>query len=147
MSGVAVIRYLLANDPDLITAVTAARIKAGVLPLSTVLPGISIRKISSVQRKTLSMANTQYYWTERVQVTVMAKAYPALNTLMQQVRQACPVSKNDYINTGPADWWEYFNALFINVQSILIESESPDFYDPDSVIYSQSVDFMVSYIR
>lgn len=133
MSGVAVIRHLCANNASLIASVPASRITAGVLPLGTDLPAISVLKVSSVQRKTVSMAASSYYWTERVQVTVMAKTYPAVNSIMALVRAACPVSHG--------------TVNGFNVQSVLIDSEGPDFYDPDAVIYSQSLDFLVSYLR
>jgi hypothetical protein len=61
MSGVAIIRALLAANSAVLAAVPSSKIMAGVIPLGTVLPAISIAQISGTTRNTISMtaAKTQ----------------------------------------------------------------------------------------
>jgi hypothetical protein len=76
MSGVAVIRALLAGNTQLVAAVPAARIFGGPIPPKTTLPAIAVTQISGTERTTVSMAERQRQRTERIQVTVEAKDYP-----------------------------------------------------------------------
>lgn len=133
MSGVSIITQLLIANTALTTAV-GSRIAAGVLPLNTAVPAISITKVSGVQRKTLAMREANYLETDRVQVTVLDKTYPSLQAILQLVRIACPVSSSTTVAGFP-------------VSSVLREGEGPDFFDDGPGIYSGSIDFMVAYTR
>ena len=134
MSGVSVVINLLTANATLTATVPAARIMGGVLPLNTAMPCISVRQISGVERKTVSMAETVRYVTDRAQVTVMAKTYAQMKSILALVRAALPVS------TGAT-------VAGIAVQSILHESTGPEFHDINADIQSQSADYMVSYHR
>lgn len=144
MSGVAVIRSLLANNAALIAALGAgppaatARIMAGDLPLNTVMPAISITKISSVPRNTMSMKDPRAQHTERVQVNVLVKGtqgtpagqgYPGVPALLKLVLAACPNTKGQVSS--------------IDVDSILPDVEGPDLSDDATALYSGSRDFLV----
>lgn len=133
MSGVAIVRYLLANNNGVLAQVPAARIQAGILPLATVLPAISLKQVSGISRNTVAMNSQKYLWTERVQVTVLAKDYPAKKTLLGLVRAALPLSRGT-VNGFDCD-------------SILDDIEGPDLDDAETGIYEQSQDYMVRFSR
>lgn len=96
MSGVAVIRAKLAAHVPLTTEVPATRIKAGELPLNTILPAISVVDIDSIPRKTVAMTETLLH-SDRVQVTVHVRkqedGYPVLQEILALVLAACPDTK------------------------------------------------------
>lgn len=144
MSGVAVIRSLLANNVALVAALgsgppaATARIMAGDLPLNTVMPAIAITQISSVPRNTLSMKDPRTQHTERVQVSVLVKGpqgspagqgYPGVRSLLKLVLAACPNTKGQISN--------------VDCDSILPDLEGPDLSDDATALYSGSCDFLV----
>lgn len=136
MSGVAVIRYLLANDAPLIAVVPAASIKAGSLPQKIVPPAISVTTVSSVRRNTVAMTETTTLVTERVQVTLHVHDseregtdYAGLVTGMRLIRQACP-NQRGTING-------------VAVGGIVPDIEGPDLEAPDEGILARSQDFII----
>lgn len=146
MSGVIVIRHLLATNAALIAALGAgppaasARIMAGDLPLNVVLPAISIAQVSSMPRNTVKMNEKSVQHTDRVQVSVLVKAtqasppgsgYPGVRALLKLVLAACPHTHG--IVNG------------IEVDSILPDIEGPDLSDDTVAFYSGSRDFIVRY--
>lgn len=128
MSGVAVVRYLLANNANLIAVVTAANIKAGAIPLGTVLPAISVQEISSTRYRSIEMPTTGPR-TERVQITVMATSYAQQKSILGLVILALPNQRGTV------------NSVVVN--HIVPDSEGPDFEDTEATIYMQSIDYMV----
>jgi len=132
MSGVAVIRYKLANNATLTAQVPAARIIAGALPLNTALPAIAVTGISGVPMSIVSMVTTGLIQTDRVQVTVYAKTYPTQKSILALVRAACG-NASGTVNG-------------VTLDSILPGGEGPDFYDADAVIYEQSMDLIVRWV-
>lgn len=133
MSGVAIVRYLLANNAGLTAVVPATKIMAGPIPLNTVLPAISVAQISGVQRLNVAMNVIERLTTDRVQVTVLAKTYPVQKSILALIRAACPNSKGA-ING-------------VDVDSILPDVESLDMYDDTTGICMQSQDFIVKFNR
>ncbi len=133
MSGVKVITHLLINAGAITALVTASKIKAGILPLGTVMPAISITPISSNPVNHLRIAEANKMHIERVQVTVLHSAYPGLAAIMKLLLAACP-SQRGTVNG-------------VSVDSITPESEGPYFYDPQTLIHAQSRDFIVRYVE
>lgn len=132
MSGVAVLRYLLANDAPLVAVVPATKIFAGAIPLGTAVPAIGVAQISGVERPTVAMAaGAKRHRTDRVQVTVEAGTYASQKSLLELVRTACGHQ------TGTLNG--------VDLMSVLPDGQGPDFYDADARIYSQSCDFLVSW--
>lgn len=140
MSGVAVIRYLLANAAAVTAVVPATRIMAGDLPLKIELPAIGITLISGIPRLTVSMRETPRMQTDRVQVTAMLKGpygtpqglgYPGARALLALILAACP-NQNGSING-------------VVVDSILPDIEGPDLQDAAADLYSCSRDFIVKW--
>jgi hypothetical protein len=146
MSGVAVIRHLLANNSAVTTAlgagppVATSRIMAGDLPLNTVLPAISIAQVSGIPRLTVAMTEPNRLNTDRVQVSVLFKGpqgspagtgYPGVRALLVLVLAACP-NQRGTING-------------VAVDSILPDIEGPDLADVATALYSGSRDFIVKW--
>ena len=132
MSGVAIARYLLANNSALIAVVPAARVFAGNV-IGGVYPSVAVTSITGVPRNTVAMTETSRMITERVQVTVYAGTYALQKQLLGLVRTALP-NTHGTVNT-------------FNCDSILPDSEGPDIFDDVITIYEQSQDFMVKFAR
>jgi hypothetical protein len=133
MSGVAICRTLLSANTALLAVVPANKIMAGVIPLNTVLPAISVASISGVSHNNVAMDNAPKMVTERVQVTVMSKTYPQQKQLLALVKAAIP-------NT-------YAIVSGFQCYSIVDDIEGPDIQDVDLIIYFQSADFNVRFVR
>lgn len=138
MSGVAVIRYLLANAAAITAKVPAARIMAGDLPLGISFPAIGITQISSMPYVPVGVNGNLH--TDRVQVTVFDKGphgnpagdgYPGVKTILALLLAACP-NQHDTVNG-------------ISVDSIIPDIEGPDLADLETDLYSGSRDFLVKW--
>lgn len=132
MSGSAIVRYLLANNATLIAQVPATRIMAGILPINSALPAISILEIDEFARHSVKVDDSQKIYTVRVQVTVEAGTYATQKSLLNLIRDALPLSRGTV------------NGIFCD--SIVPDSAGPDIFDPDLTAYIQSHDFIVKYI-
>lgn len=132
MSGVAIIRDMLVRDFMIINAVPKGKIMAGVLPLNTVLPAISIRQISGVELKMIKRSGNEMV-TDRVQVTVLAMTYPEQKRILELIRSALQ-SVRGYVGE-------------FEVDSIRPDIDGPDLYSETPVIYEQSIDYIVRFIR
>ena len=141
MSGVAVVRYLLANNAPVIAAIPATRIKAGPLPLNTTLPAISIDRVSDVPRLTVAMTEPRMM-AERVQVSwiynipeVVSPAspgYPGSRAMDALILDALP-NQRGVIST-------------FTVDSILPDQAGPDLELEDGRMQQSSRDFIVRWI-
>ena len=139
MSGVAVLRYLLANNAAVIAVVPAARIMAGSLPINTVLPAIELAQISSVVAfRSIRLTEQARTHTDRVQVTALFKdtdaggtGYPGVKALLKKMFWACP---NQYA---------VVNGVLC--QSIIPDLEQVGAADEGTDLISGSRDFMVTY--
>lgn len=131
MSGVAVVRYLLANDAAVIAVAPAARIFAGTIPQGTALPTIGITQISGVERLTVAMSEASRHRQDRVRVTVLAASYPAKKALLALVRAALD-NQSGTVNS-------------VKLDSVLPDGIGPDLDDQAAVIYEQSQDFIVKW--
>ena len=141
MSGVTVVRFLLANNAQVLAVVPATRIMAGDLPLNTVMPAIAVTEISSVPLNTIRVNESPKLHTERVQVSVLFKGpqgspagtgLPGVKALLKLVLAACP-SQRGTVNG-------------VSVDSIVPDIEGPDLSDDATALYSGSRDFIVKYV-
>lgn len=133
MSGVKVVRYLLANSAPLTAVVAAAKIAAGPVPQDTELPAIAVTQISGVQTNTVAMNAAAYQVRERIQVTAYAKTYPQMKAILALVRAALPLSRG--------------TVNGVAVDSILPDSDGPDLFDHEAGAHEQSIDFIVKFSR
>jgi hypothetical protein len=131
VSGVAVLRFLLANDTATLGTVPATQIFGGIIPEKTPVPALGVRKVSGTERTTVSMAGTKKLRMERVQVDIQAATYPQKDAIVELVRVACR-NRNGTVNG-------------VDLDSILPLGEGPDDDDPSSLIYACSLDFMVKW--
>ena len=131
MSGVIVVRYLLAHDAPLLAVVPETKIMAGPIPLNTVLPAIEVSDISAIESGSVAMNETTRLVTNRIQVSVLAKTYAEQKSILKLVRKALPVS--------------HTTVNGIVVDCIIPEIRGPDIRDDAATIFSQSRDFMVSF--
>jgi len=138
MSGVAVVRYLLATNAGVTAVVPAARIVAGDIPIDFAMPAIAVRQISSVPDNRIRANEANKAHTDRVQVTVYRGAspddagYPGLKALLDLVLAACP-SQRGTLNG-------------VSVQSIVPDIEGPDLPISELSIFTRSRDFIVRWV-
>lgn len=132
MSGVAILRYMLANNAPLAVVVPANKIMAGVAPLNTSLPAVSIRQISGQEYQTIKRGTNQLV-TERIQVTALASTYPSQKSILNLIRTALPATRGTV------------NGFVVD--SITPDIDGPDLYNDNPIIYEQSIDFIVRFYR
>jgi len=130
MNGVIAVRSLLVGDLRVTGFVPEGRIAAGTLPQGTVLPAIALMSIVSVDRNIPSPGPKRRV-TERVQVTVLARAYPEAKTIIAAVRAAA------------ADRMPAIDGL--SEVTVHTDSAGPDFLDEETGIHMQTQDFRVSF--
>lgn len=131
MSAVAVVVALLHGNTTLLASVPKANIMAGVLPQGTTLPCIAVTEVSLAERPHIEAHALTTSVIARVQVTVVAGTYPAQKLLLALARKAC----------------NYKRGLIagVTVTSVMRISNGPDFNDPDTGYFEQSMDFSVTY--
>lgn len=141
MSGVAVIRHLLANNAGVLAVVPATRIVAGEIPPNATLPAISVTQVSSVPYNLLRTNEANKMHMDRVQVTWLFKGpqgtpagtgYPGAKALAPLILAACP-SQRGTVNG-------------VAVDSIAPEAEGPDLFDHEIALVINSRDFIVRWI-
>jgi hypothetical protein len=144
MSGVAVLRYLLANNAPVIAVVPATRIISGNdAPIGTLKPLILVHEVDANKAfRPIKTTSTPKVRKERVQVSVLfdgpaastpGTGYPGVKALLKLVRAACP-NQRGTVNS-------------VSVDSITEEGEGPDLSDAATGLYSQSNDFFVNWIE
>ncbi len=131
MSGVAILRYMIANNGP-VAAIVSDRVFAGVAPINTALPAISIRQISGSEFETIKREGTQLV-TERVQVSALALSYVQQKQIVEAVRNAVTSVRG--------------TVGIFSVDSIKHDIDGPDLYYEEPVTYEQSIDFMVKFYR
>lgn len=130
MDGILVIRGILTGNAALTAEVPAERIVAGPLPTGTALPAVSLTRVSAVDNNILK-AGVKRRVTERVQVTVLAKNYPAMRRILRLVKAAAA----DKIG-------EFAGLTDVTVHT---DGAGPDFMDDQASIHMGEQDFMVGY--
>src|SRR6478609_1079281 len=133
MSGVAIVRQLLASWAPLTTLVPASRIVAGAVPEGTAKPAIGVRQISGYEFDTVARLPAHRAQKERVQVTVLAKSYAEQKAILK----ACGMGPG--VKTG--------TVLGFKVCSVLPAGIGPDIAPQNDGIYEQSLDFMVTFVE
>ncbi len=131
MSGVKVVRYLLASDTDLLAQVPVTRIISGKIPQGTLLPAVGLGFAGGDWRTETDNNDTTKYSTCRIQVTVQAANYPQLEMLMPLVRAAVPRV--------------YGSVNGVNVAAVMLDVEGPDMSNDDAGFYVRTQDFIVSF--
>lgn len=133
MSGVAIIRELLANNAAVTSITTPARVVAGMLAQNAVLPALSVHSVSDNEERTVARNMPNRMVRERVQVTALAHDYGVMARLIKAAHLG-PGVKTGFI-------------LGFKVCSIIPEGTGPEIPPGDSNIYEQSRDFMVTFLE
>lgn len=129
MSGVAVVRHLLANNAAFVAEVPAARTFGGPIPQAAALPAVGVTLISGMPALPVANAGTKRLHTDRVQVTVHADDYAAKVTILSLAIAA--IANRQGVTNG------------VDLDSILLDIEGPDLDDPGRKIFRRSRDFLV----
>lgn len=134
MSAEKIIYNLLKSHTPLTAVVPAIRIYPSLIPLGTALPAIAYSLISSVELTGASLQTLQV--KSRIQITVAVKgvntiSYALSKSIIKLVTDACNHKQGT------------FNGIKTN--SVIRDTESPDFRDDESEITYNSIDFRVSY--
>lgn len=134
MSGVAIVRALLAAHAPVLALAPAIKVFAGGIPQGTVLPAIGVTSISESEMGTVARQGNFKMVRERVQVTVLTNNdYPLLKRLLKAA------SLGEGVHTG--------QVLQYQVRSVLTWGVGPEIPVGDDRIYEQSRDFMVTFIE
>lgn len=131
MSGVAIIRGLLAANAALIASVPASRIVAGVIPEGSSLAAIGVMEISATEVPHIDGTAPFTLVDSIVQVTVAAATYPQLKQVHALARKACN--------------YQHGTLSGFQVVQIRRTGNGPDMSDPSARYYQQSLDFSVIY--
>ena len=123
--------YALLSAGAGVTALVGTRIFPGQMPQATVLPGLVIEHISGQELTTIDANSAFGLMQARIQVTAVCKTYPEVKAVIEQVRLACNYQRG------------VFNG--VRVVSIIRDSMGPDLRDDDLQLYTQSLDFQVTY--
>lgn len=134
MSGVAIVRALLAADPRVLALVPASRVLAGVVPQGTTLPAVSVTKISGSEEPTIRRRTATRMVRERVQVTVLGKTYGEMARLLKAA------------GLGPGVYSGQVVSGY-GVVSVLPWGDGPDLPPGEDGIYETSRDFMVTFVE
>jgi len=134
MSGVAIVRAMLAAHAPLLALSPGIVVYAGVVPQGKALPAISVTSVSETEQITTARGLATKMTRERVQVTVLVKDnYPLLKNLLKAA------SLGAGVHTGV--------VLGYRVRSVLTWGVGPEIPPGDDKIYEQSRDFMVTFIE
>lgn len=133
MSGVAILRQLLAQHAPVLDLVPAQRVVAGMLPQGAALPALSIHEVGSNEEPTVARRMPVKMLRERVQVTALAKDW----TQMQRLLKAADLGAG--VKTG--------TVLGFRVNSILPAGTNPEIPPGADQIYEQSRDFVVTFLE
>jgi hypothetical protein len=131
MSGVAIIRELLANWAPLTALVPAGRIYAGQVPQGSVLPAISVSEISVREHQTIARLAQGKTSTARIQVTVLTKDYPAMKAALKAA------GLGPGVHTGTVKGY--------SVKAALPDGIGPEIPPIEDGIFEQSRDFLVTF--
>lgn len=131
MSGVAIIRQLLATYAPVTNLVPAARILAGQVPQGTAMPAVGVSEIGVNEIPTIARRTAGKTSRARIQVTVLSKSYAE----MKNILKACALGPG--VHTG--------DVLTYSVKAITQEGINPEIPAGDDLILEQSRDFMVTF--
>lgn len=130
MSAERVIFALLSGYAPLTAVVPIDRIVPGEIPVKVALPAIGYTHISSVDDPCVSAMPTTMV-TSRIQIDVVAKTYAQTKSILMLINQACDR------RGGP--------IAGVRVQHVRRDTTGPDMSSPDATIFSQSVDYKLTF--
>jgi hypothetical protein len=129
MNSEKVIYELLKTNAALTTIVPVARIYSGLIPVAATLPAIAYNHISTVQDTSIGLTTLKV--RSRVQITVAAKTYPELKSIVKLVKTACNNRQGTFNN--------------VKTDSVILENVGADYRDDSAGIYYGTIDFRLAY--
>lgn len=129
MNSEKVIYELLKTNAPLIAVVPIGRIYGGLIPIGAALPAIAYNHISTVQETSIGL--TTLKTRSRVQVTVAAKTYPEIKSIVKLVKTACNNKQGTFNN--------------VKTDSVILGNVGADYRDDSAGIYYGTIDFRVNY--
>jgi len=124
--------YALISADAGVTALVSTRIYPTVLPQDKTLPALVYQRISGVEPGQID-GQGRALVQGRVQVTALAAEFGACAAILDAAREAL--------------LYQYGSIGGVEVVSIIRDIDGADDFDPDLQAYSQSMDFIVSYIE
>ena len=124
--------YALLSADAGVTALVSTRIYPTVLPQDKTLPALVYQRISGVEPGQID-GQGRALVQGRIQVTALAAEFGACAAILDAAREAL--------------LYQYGSIGGIEVVSIIRDIDGADDFDPDLQAYSQSMDFIVSYIE
>ena len=124
--------YALISADSGVTALVSTRIYPTVLPQDKTLPALVYQRISGVEPGQID-GQGRALVQGRIQVTALASEFGACAAILDAAREAL--------------LYQYGSIGGVEVVSIIRDIDGADDFDPDLQAYSQSMDFIVSYIE
>lgn len=124
--------YALISADAGVTALVSTRIYPTVLPQDKTLPALVYQRISGVEPGQID-GQGRALVQGRIQVTALASEFGACAAILDAAREAL--------------LYQYGSIGGVEVVSIIRDIDGADDFDPDLQAYSQSMDFIVSYIE
>lgn len=124
--------YALISADAGVTALVSTRIYPTVLPQDKTLPALVYQRISGVEPGQID-GQGRALVQGRIQVTALASEFGACAAILDAAREAL--------------LYQYGTIGGVEVVSIIRDIDGADDFDPDLQAYSQSMDFIVSYIE
>jgi len=124
--------YALLSADAGVTALVSTRVYPTVLPQDKTLPALVYQRISGVEPGQID-GQGRALVQGRVQVTALAAEFGACAAILDAAREAL--------------LYQYGSIGGVEVVSIIRDIDGADDFDPDLQAYSQSMDFIVSYIE
>lgn len=133
MSGVAILRELLADHPPVTSIASASRVVAGILPEGAALPALSVHEVGNSEEPTIARNMPNRMIRERVQVTALSKDWAEMKRLLRAA------ALGPGVKTGFVKGYK--------VCSVLPVGTGPEIPPGTSGIYEQSRDFVVTFLE
>lgn len=134
MSGVAIVRALLAAHAPVLAMVPAARVFAGTIPQGSVLPAVGVTMVGDSEQGTTARNLRTKMIRERIQVTVLVKEdYAKFKNLLKATSLGAGIHNGVVVG-------------FV-VRSVLPWGTGPEIPPDDDRILEQSRDFMVTFME
>lgn len=142
MSGVAIVRNLLANYAPLLALLPKEKIFAGHIPQGTALPAIGVSEVYTREIRATTRNATTKTSRARIQVTVLTSGstntvagYAQLKNIIKAAGLGPGVHTHLYQGAGFA----------YNVKAVEPDGIGPEIPPADDKIYEQSRDFIVTF--
>ena len=131
MSAEKVIYDLLSKNTALLVVVPKTRMYSGVIPIDAAYPALCYNLVSSGDTNAIGLTTMKS--SSRIQVTAVARSYPAVKALADKIRVACNLKRGT------------FNGIVTD--SVIMDNIGADYRDDETGVFYSTVDFNVVHNR